>query len=320
MLGLEELKSKIEITETTVECPLKGCNAKVERQRDHFRKEDRFQCPIHRICISPSTFEYQSEEDNLLWTDEADLSLLQKIKTVKRESRIARDNSEDAVSWNVFRFLERNDLICDFLKNILGVADKTAEVIYWSYSQSQDGLLDTLKKGREEFELVPSKGSEPDIFIVGEKSLVLIEAKIGAPNRKPPEKEYVEDKYVSGGERWWKKVFHSSFRAVAIEERLYELSRFWLIGSWMANELGLDFHLVNLTLSEREKEIEDAFKSHIIENDSRRFSRITWEQISGFIENIGTVGHEKEAMMKYFRNKTMGYDGKGVLRRAFSLG
>jgi len=28
---------------------------------------------------------------------------------------MARDNSEDAVSWNVFRFLERNNLIEDFL-------------------------------------------------------------------------------------------------------------------------------------------------------------------------------------------------------------
>jgi len=29
MLGIKELKEKIEITKTTVECPLKDCNVKV---------------------------------------------------------------------------------------------------------------------------------------------------------------------------------------------------------------------------------------------------------------------------------------------------
>ena len=105
MLGIEELKECIEITDSTVECPVKGCSEKVERQRGVFKREDRFRCPVHNIYISPSTFEYQSELDNLLWKDEVDLDLLKRIKKVKRESRIARDNSEDAVTWNVFRFL-----------------------------------------------------------------------------------------------------------------------------------------------------------------------------------------------------------------------
>jgi len=107
MLSMEELKESIEITETTVECPVKGCNGKVERQREVFKREERFKCLKHNIYISPSTFEYQSELDNLLWKNKADLDLFKRIKKVKRESRIARDNSEDAVTWNVFRFLEK---------------------------------------------------------------------------------------------------------------------------------------------------------------------------------------------------------------------
>jgi len=58
MLGMEEMKKRIEITETTVECPVKGCNQKVERQRDVFKREERFKCPEYNIYISPSTFEY----------------------------------------------------------------------------------------------------------------------------------------------------------------------------------------------------------------------------------------------------------------------
>ena len=111
MFGVDELKDTIVVTDTTVECPVKDCNEIVERQRGSFKTKDRFRCPKHRIVISPSTFEYPSELDNLLWKDTEDQELLHRIMKKKRESRMARDNSEDAVSWNVFRFLEKNNLV-----------------------------------------------------------------------------------------------------------------------------------------------------------------------------------------------------------------
>ncbi len=58
---VEELKERIEITETMVECPVKGCGEKVERQRVVFKEEDRFKRPKHNILISPWTFECPSE-------------------------------------------------------------------------------------------------------------------------------------------------------------------------------------------------------------------------------------------------------------------
>ena len=48
---------------------------------------------------------------------------------------MARDNSEDAVTWNVFRFLEKSNLVEAFLKNVVGVEAGNAEIIYWSYCQ-----------------------------------------------------------------------------------------------------------------------------------------------------------------------------------------
>ncbi len=39
MLGYEELKETIEVTETTVECPVKECNERVEKQRGFFKRE-----------------------------------------------------------------------------------------------------------------------------------------------------------------------------------------------------------------------------------------------------------------------------------------
>ena len=137
MLGMGELKEGIQINEKTVECQVKGCCEKVERQRKLFRREERFKCPIHSIYISPSTFEYQDYLDNLVWREQPDLDLLDKIIAVKRESRIARDNREDAVTWSVLGFPEKNSLIEKFLNQVKGTKLNSEEVIYWSYSRKE---------------------------------------------------------------------------------------------------------------------------------------------------------------------------------------
>ncbi len=319
MLGIEELKDSIEITETTVACPVKGCSEKVERQREVFKREERFKCPKHNIYISPTTFEYQSELDNLLWKDKDDLDLLKKIKTVKRESRIARDNSEDAVTWNVFRFLERNNLIESTLSTIIDFALKSSEVIYWSYSQGENSSWSELNKGREEFGEEIKRSSEPDIIIKTDNTLLFIEAKLTAGNETIPSDTSNSKEYETGGDNWFSKVFKSDYKTAAIDEKKYELLRFWLLGTWMAKQRDLDFYLVNLVLSEREKDIETIFKKHIYENQRRRFIRITWEDIYQQILNSSLSGIDKDTMIKYFRNKTIGYNGNGRLQRAFSI-
>lgn len=319
MLGMEELRESIELTETTVECPVKGCGEKVERQREVFKREERFKCPKHNIYISPSTFEYQSELDNLLWKEKADLDLFERIKKVKRESRIARDNSEDAVTWNVFRFLERNNLVEITLSSIIGVTLKSSEAIYWSYSQKENSSWSELNKAREEFGEEIKRSSEPDVIIKTDNTLLFIEAKLTAGNETIPSDMSNSKRYETGGDNWFSKVFKSDYKTVAIVEKKYELLRFWLLGTWVAKQQDLDFYLVNLVLSEREKDIEAIFKRHLYENQRRKFIRITWEDIYHQIPNSDLLGIDKDTMIKYFRNKTIGYDGNGRLQRAFSI-
>ena len=319
MLGIEELKENIGITKTTVECPVKGCSEKIERQRKCFEREEKFKCPVHNIYISPSTFEYQSELDNLLWKDQADLDLFKMIKTVKRESRIARDNSEDAVTWNVFRFLERNNLVEKTLSPIIGVPLKSSEVIYWSYSQKENSSWSELNKAREEFGEEIKRSSEPDVIIKTDNTLLFIEAKLTAGNRTVPSDMSNSKKYENGGENLFSKVFKSDYKAIAIDEKKYELLRFCLLGIWIAKQQDLDFYLVNLVLSEREKDIETILKRHLYENQRMKFIRIIWEDLYQQILNRGSPGIDEDVMIKYFRNKTIGYDGNGRLQKAFSI-
>jgi len=318
MLGMNELKERIKITETTVECPVKGCSEKVERQRDVFKREERFKCPKHNIYISPSTFEYQSEAENLLWTGADDKDLLDKIKMVKRECRMARDNSEDAVTWNVFRFLERNNLVEITLSSIVDFA-QSSEVIYWSYSQEENSSWSELNKAREEFGEEIKRSSEPDVIIKTDNTLLFIEAKLTAGNETTPSNTSNSKKYETGGNNWFSKVFKSNYKTVAITEKKYELMRFWLLGTWMAKQQDLDFYLVNLVLSEREKDIEAIFRRHIYENQRKKFIRISWEDIHHQILSTDLSGMDKGTMVKYFRNKTIGYDGNGKLQKAFSI-
>jgi len=319
MLGMEELKESIDITEKTVECPVKGCSKNVDRQRKVFKLEERFKCPKHNIYISPTTFEYQNEIDNILWKEKTDLGLLRRIKTVKREWRIARDNSEDAVTWNVFRFLERNNLVESTLSSIIGSTLESSEVIYWSYRQKENTSWSQLNKAREEFGEAIKRSSEPDIIINTDNTLLFIEAKLTSGNETVPSDMSNSKKYETGGDNWFSKVFRSDYRTVAIVEKKYELLRFWLLGTWIAKQQDLDFYLVNLVLSEREKDIEAIFKRHLYENQRMKSIRITWEDIYQQILNTDLSGIDRDAMIKYFRDKTIGYDANGKLQRAFSL-
>lgn len=318
MFGVEELKDRIEITETTVECPVKDCSERVERQKVVFKREDRFRCPRHSIYISPSTFEYTNEEDNLLWKETADRDLLRRIKTVKRESRMTRDNSEDAVTWNVFRFLEGNNLVSSLFGEMIKSTVKNPEVIYWSYYQKENGAWSELNKARKEFGERLERGSEPDIIIKSHNALFFIEAKLMAGNKTSPSDKSNSKEYETGGDNWFSKVFKSDFKRVAIEEEKYELLRFWLLGTWMAKQKDLDFYLINLVLFEREAGIETAFGRHVKQNQRRKFLQVTWENIYQYISDM-SLSKDKDIMIRFFRNKSIGYDINAQLQRAFSV-
>ena len=319
MYGANNLKSKIIITEKTVECPIQGCLVCVKRQRKSFKCKPEYQCPQHNIYISPSTFENPSEFDNFLWKDPEDRILLKNIKKVKRESRMARDNSEDALSWNVFRYLERTNQISKLLSGITQSVISSSEIIYWSYSQISDGAWPALINTRSEFGEDPQRSSEPDIIVESDKAIFFIEAKFKARNITKPSNLSERKKYLTGGGSWFDKVFNSCYETISIDQQKYELMRFWLLGTWMAERLDKDFYLINLVREDREKKIEDLFKPHIKATTTRKFLRLSWEYIYQNILSHAQSNPEKDKLLSYFENKTIGYNHAGELQIAFSL-
>lgn len=327
MFDATSLKRDITITQSTVECPVIGCKSRVPRQRKRFQTLEEFKCPVHGIYISQSTFEYHNKLDNILWTDKQDIELLfNQICIFKRESnRIARDNSEDAVTWNVFRYLEKHSLE-RFLSEIAGSSVEDPEIIYWSYCPSEKNIWSELQKARFEFETNPEKGSEPDLIIRSKNALFFIEAKVNANNETTPSSNNsrVEERYTAGGDNWYSKVFNSHYREIAVANRKYELLRFWLLGSWIAYNLNVNFLLVNLVPETKEQNIETVFGKYIIpvegtKHQERAFLRLTWEQIYKFILSTKETSLEKQTVLTYLKNKTIGYDSNHNLQKAFAI-
>lgn len=317
MYRLPDLKEQITITDKTVDCPIKFCNVKVDRrQRSNSTILENFKCPIHNIYISPSTFEYGSYLDNLLWIDKRDQALMCEIKTVKRESRISSDNSEDAVTWNVFRYLERNNSLNSFLSLISSDIHSSIELILWSYSQKEHKGWSFLDKARLEFGENIRRGSEPDIIILTDRTLYFIEAKINATNNTMPSNPNNLKRYTIGGQKWFSNVFKSDYSTIAIKNKKYELMRFWLIGTWIAKELGVKFHLINLVLNDKELLIEQEFGKHIICNSHNRFSRLSWESIYTLIMNSNNRNDETDLIIDYYNTKSSGYSN-GRLKKTF---
>lgn len=319
MYSAQTLKSKIVITPTQVECPVKGCIRRVPRQRKSFQRDVCFQCPEHQIYISPSTFEYPEVTDNLLWKSQTDLDLLQAINKVKRESRMVRDNSEDALTWNVFRYLETADQLGGFLTWLTGQEQRQTELIYWSYSQASHCAWSELNRARHEFGEHLQRSSEPDLIAMTDRALFFIEVKLTATNENLPSDPKNHKKYLTGGDEWFKRVFTSGFDTVAIRAKKYELFRFWLLGSWMAAQTGLDFYLVNIVPSARETDIEAHFVPHLQLADNRQFKRLAWEDIYTWVAGHAPESKEKHRWMAYFENKTVGYDHFCNLQKAFSV-
>ncbi len=127
------------------------------------------------------------------------------IKAVKRESRIARERSEDALTWNVFRYLQKHELIRQAMERFTGEDLVDPEVIYWSYSEREKDRSSLLTAARQSFR--KSAGTEPDTIIDSKSHLIFIEAKFTSGNRTTPSGEDVLDKYLMSNDRWYESVF-----------------------------------------------------------------------------------------------------------------
>jgi Restriction Endonuclease associating with ARP len=319
MHGLDDLKPQLRVTDATVECPVLGCEQTVARQRNQFKWAEPFVCPERSICISPSTWEYASEADNLLWCSPADLALLKAIKRDKREGRLQRDNSEDAVTFNVFRYLERRpEVLAAVLKDMAGETVTGAQLVYWSHHANSGEQWNHLNRARLIFGEVVAQGSEPDMIVISDGTLFFIEAKLNATNATTAPSLRAQKKYLTGADAWFHRVLNVDWDTVAVTGRRYELMRFWLLGTWLAADLGLKFRLVSLlTARHIARTPLDPFAGYAVQSDARRFGLHSWEQTWQTVSRTAEQDSDWQRLERYFLTKSIGYGSDRLLRPAF---
>ena len=261
-----------------------------------------------------------SEADNRLWNSHEDIALLTEIKRYKAEvHRLGHDNSEDAVTWNVFRHFDRSGQLPLLLSHLTARKDiSKCETIYWSYCPAKNGPWTPLVEARVEFGEAASfeiaatgkRVSEPDMILVTDDTVIFVEAKFSSGNETPSNAKRMNEiisnpkRYLSGGNKWYQTMFTSDFPTV-IRDKKYELLRFWLLGSWIAKQLGKNFVLANLVRQSEETDIENQFGKHIEQSDSNRFVRWTWESLAPLLERL--KDDDSSQLLDYLKNKTMGF-------------
>lgn len=103
--------------------------------------------------------------------------------SVPRLPYLASENSEDALSWNLFRTLERTGHL-DVVARALGLEDEF-RVLYWYRYWNAGEPLPEIKPALDQVEPWGRIGgryqTETDVILKGQRYLVMVESKLGKP-------------------------------------------------------------------------------------------------------------------------------------------
>ncbi|MBI3021316.1 MAG: hypothetical protein HYY59_04890 [Candidatus Omnitrophica bacterium] len=306
--GLRELREDRPslISPHLIRCHVKDCGEVVTLPKGrHWKRWPDNRCSAHRIFVHKGTYRFDDAamgwQRNFLKTvrDTEQLESMRSNKT-KFEQRWAHENSEDALTWNVFRTFEKVRKLSPLVSVLTGgrvQMEGPIELIPWGYHNS--GSWDPLKKARACFE--PHKGvpTEPDVVLLGGSGVVFVEAKFGSPNkRKEPDiASYEKDGFYK---------HHLTAARLALVP-YSQLVRHFLFAAYVADQLGLpQFMLVNLVRRNSQQEARNTsqnFGQDHLKNPAR-FRQATWEEIYDAFLRSDDLAREFELLKRYFENKT----------------
>jgi hypothetical protein len=318
VFGVSVLKPRLDAGASDVSCPVRGCGYRVPLQPALFRTTPEYRCPLHRIYVAANTFAYEREADNLLWTREDDLVLLNGVRRRGWDLGLAYENSERAVTWNVFRWLEVSGVLPSLLEHVLGRGVATAEVTYWGYSPEREGTYMPLVRARNAFEEEDADATEPSVLIDTDDMLILVDPRIslGTETSQTP---VGWERYERGGKNWSTRVFAGAIREVSYNKGSFEFLKLWLLGSYMAELAGKAFVLLHMTPAWSGAPLLARLQPQFVSDPARGARSLTWEDTYGYIFAEHSGVRDAQAVLTYFREKSAGYGADRRLRRAFAV-
>jgi len=185
--------------------------------------------------------------------------------------------SEDAVTWTVFRYINSKDRLWHGFDL---PESATKALLFWGseWPIELDSTIRTQLLGIQN-DMVgedPNYLTEPDLIIVGPKRLVFVEVKYRENNSR--QEDHVNfDKYIKKREHYFRVPSEDIKRA-----GWYELTRNWVIGRMLAEQMNLEFSLITLG---REKCKSSASEfSGLIANSGSEFRFVQWTDLLGRIQ------------------------------------
>ena len=210
---------------------------------------------------------------------------------VKGLSRFGSENSEDIKSWNLFRTLQLQDNMNKYY-NLINVDDLFEGLLFWGMNVETGEFDKHLKSVLDKIEphnLWNIQQTEPDVIIIGRKTVIFNESKLGrrgAPidawNRKDSFSKKHE-LYKENAKQYFKEDFIDNFNIEG--KRYYQLMRNYIVGINFANLLNKEFHLAVIVSNENKAKSglshEEEFKEFCsLLKDSSNCHFLTWEQFN----------------------------------------
>lgn len=264
-------------------------------------------------------------------------------KTKAETHRLGSENSEDALSWNVFVPLMDVGKLSNAVQWLSGkIIAGNPELYLWGMKIDWNGnnkaceyppLLEARKHFEKDIRRFPT---EPDIMlIIPGKFVMCIEAKFTSgnpvaqgninsmPGEKPKNPEGLIGHYLTSGEATNR---YFDMDVISKEKKLYsQIARNIIFAAWMAEETGADWHVVNLVSNtqwhagkfKKQKtrgydfyDPTDTVRSYLHNDFKNNFTFRTWEELyCDLVDGDHRLGELRE----YFQQKT------ACLERAFNL-
>ncbi len=317
-----------------VGCPVSGCVASLGKVDSQWGEMP--YCPVHRIRIHAGsrTFVYYNGRDKTSMRNAALRNILFERDYFKEHilgneakaetHRICYENSEDALTWNVFSRLARGGLLHTLLSTLTHLSLKDEPELYlWGlnvrlHDSSSPPLFTALECARGIFEKGIAKFlTEPDIMLyVPGQVLVLVEAKFTSgntiastrathDNEKPKSREGILERYAPT------ELPRDALLAPSSSGPFYsQLYRNLVFAIYMANKLNVRWGLVNLVCAEqfhqRRHEVEfqdptEFIRSLLPEKSRDQFVFYSWERL--YADHVAKVA-ELNDLAEYMYNKS----------------
>jgi len=316
LYGVSLLQPQVEHPPDRAVCPVRGCGVSAPWEPGPVPSAGDRRCPLHRIFLSRTTFRYERETDNLLWTGRQDLALLGAARKGTGERSFGLDSSPGAVTWNVFRWLESTGGLALLLEEWLGETVLENAVAYWGYGSRNHELLPSLRRARIAFAEPESDETLFPVCIETSSHFVVVAPRLGPINigdeasgrkRWAPERE----------SDWLGEVLMPDWRELLDMRLAAALLRIWALGSYAAKLRGLAFVLLDISPRWANGAAGESFESGLRIAEGRRLAKANWEDVYDF---AGQAPHpDADVIRAYLGDKSAGYSLDGRLRRAFSL-